>query len=103
MQAKRHKNIRKVFEIYSRTFDFPKEVKVLVDPNFVKISQDLGFNVLDKLEKIIGSKITLWTTPCLIKELKKIGTPLQQCFLTCQALRTSDCTHLLGKELGNFY
>ena len=103
MQSKRSKNIRKVLDIYRRTFKFPSEIKILIDPTSLKIAQDLGFKIIDKLDKFLGIKLSFWTTQCLLKELEYIGEPLHKCFITCQALQCCECTHLKGKQLRKTY
>lgn len=103
MQAKRHKQIRNVLETYRRTFNFPEDQKVLIDPNALKISKDIGFDLLSKLERILGMKVEFWTTKCLIKELESIGEPVQQILNIARTFRCSSCSHLKGKQLGIKY
>ena len=100
MQSKRHKQIRKVLETYRQTFKFPEAQKILIDPNALKISHDIGFDVLAKLERILGLNVSFWTTKCMLREMELIGEPVGQFLKQAQTFRCLPCTHLKGKQLG---
>jgi len=101
MKAKRHKEIRSHYQFYQLHFDFKTPQKFLFDGNFLKVCIDIGFDYFHRLHSIFGLKLEFWTTSCVQKELRELGSELEGVFQASFRLKRFNCPHAgLGMSAG---
>ena len=92
MKAQRHKKIKSMFLKLKIAGDFLEPCKIIVDGNFAKVCLDIGFS-LHKFSTILNSKIKLFNTPCLLRELEIMGEDFQYVLNLLKNLDSYQCKH----------
>lgn len=94
MRVKKQKRHRKVVRFFSACFGFREPFKVLCDGTFV---HHLLLHRLtpadDALSRLLGGRVLLFTTRCIIEELKSLGESHSESLEAAQQLITARCDH----------
>ncbi|KAJ3672254.1 hypothetical protein LUZ60_006975 [Juncus effusus] len=94
MRVKKQKRHRKVVRFYSACFGFREPYKVLLDGTIVHhlLSNDLS-PADDALARLLGARCLLFTTKCIIAELKSLGPSYSETLDAAKQLMTARCEH----------
>ncbi|KAG1359547.1 rRNA-processing protein UTP23 [Cocos nucifera] len=94
MRVKKQKRHRKVVRFFTACFGFREPFKVLCDGTFV---HHLLLHHLtpadDALSRLLGGRALLFTTRCIIGELKSLGESHYESLEAAQQLITARCDH----------
>lgn len=94
MRLKKQRRIRKSLRIYITCFGFRKPFKVLCDGTFV---HHLLVNRIvpadDALANLLGAPVKLFTTRCVLAELKRLGQSHSQSLDAANNLMIARCEH----------
>ncbi|XP_072969479.1 uncharacterized protein [Typha angustifolia] len=94
MRVKKQKRHRKVVRFFSACFGFREPFKVLCDGTFV---HHLLLHRLvpadDAVSHLLGARTLLFTTKCIIAELRSLGESHKEALDAAQQLITARCDH----------
>ncbi|KAF3452817.1 hypothetical protein FNV43_RR03250 [Rhamnella rubrinervis] len=94
MRVKKQKRHRKIVRFYTACYGFRPPFKVLCDGTFV---HHLLVNRItpadDALSNVLGSPVKLFTTSCVLAELKNLGRSVSESLDAAQQLLTARCNH----------
>lgn len=94
MKVKKQKRHRKILTFYTSCFDFRKPFKVLCDGNFVHHLLQNKITPADKsLANILNSDVQLFTTRCVLEELKRLGRSFTGSLEAARQLKIARCEH----------
>ncbi|XP_022141733.1 rRNA-processing protein UTP23 homolog [Momordica charantia] len=94
MRFKRQKRHRRVVRFYAACFGFRQPFKVLCDGTFVHHLLSNRIVPADNaLAKTIGGPIKLFTTRCVLSELKALGQSYSEAFDAASRLLIARCDH----------
>ncbi|PKA66340.1 hypothetical protein AXF42_Ash007037 [Apostasia shenzhenica] len=94
MRVKKQKKHRKVVRFYSACFGFREPYKVLCDGTF--IHHLLLYNLTpadDCLSHLLGARVVIFSTRCIIAELKSLGESHTNALIAANQLFTARCDH----------
>ncbi|WOL18935.1 rRNA-processing protein [Canna indica] len=94
MRVKKQKRHRKVVRFYSACFGFRDPYKVLCDGTFIHhLLQHRLTPADDVLAHLLGARALLFTTRCIIGELRSLGESHSEALEAAQELITARCDH----------
>ncbi|KAL7749247.1 hypothetical protein RI367_005399 [Sorochytrium milnesiophthora] len=73
MRVKRQKTSKKIMALYKTSFGFYEPYQVVVDGTFTNVALSYSINLPSVLPKTIMGEVRLFTTPCILAELKQLG------------------------------
>lgn len=94
MRVKKQKRHRKVVRFYTACFGFREPFKVLCDGTFVH--HLLAHRLTpadDSLSRLLGARVLLFTTRCIVEELKSLGESHTEALQAAHQLVTARCDH----------
>ncbi|ONK64031.1 uncharacterized protein A4U43_C07F21390 [Asparagus officinalis] len=94
MRVKKQKRHRKVVRFYAACFGFREPFKIICDGTFIHhlIAHDLT-PADDVLSHLVGARVLLFTSRCVIGELKSLGKDYAESLQAAQMLVTARCDH----------
>ncbi|KAG0497779.1 hypothetical protein HPP92_002470 [Vanilla planifolia] len=94
MRVKRQKRHRKVVRFYSACFGFREPYKVLCDGTFIHHLLVHGLTPADdSLSHLLGARVLLFTTRCIVSELKSLGESHIEAVEAANQLLMARCDH----------
>ncbi|KAF3789635.1 rRNA-processing UTP23-like protein [Nymphaea thermarum] len=95
MRLKKHKRNRKVVRFYSTRYGFREPFKVLCDGTFLHhlVLNKLG-SPQEVLSSLLSARTMLFTTRCIISELKRLGESFSESLKGALSLTITKCEHL---------
>ncbi|KAK4285053.1 hypothetical protein QN277_001799 [Acacia crassicarpa] len=94
MKVKKQKKHRKIITFYTSCFGFRKPFKVLCDGNFIHHLLQNKITPADKsLANILNSDVLLFTTRCVVEELKRLGRSFAESLEAARQLKIARCEH----------
>ena len=76
MKLKRKKSAKRTLQILTNNFGYSNPYKILIDGTFAKSALDNKVQILDQIKNYFGSDVKLYSTECVINEVKEMGKPL---------------------------
>ena len=73
MKVKRHKAAKKQLSIYKNVFKLHEPYQILVDGTFCHAAIHTRIHIKDAVERLFSSTVAIYTTPCVVEELKLLG------------------------------
>ncbi|CAN6439830.1 unnamed protein product [Victoria cruziana] len=94
MRLKKHKRNRKVVRFYSTCYGFREPFKVLCDGTFLHhlVLNKLG-SPPEVLSSLLSARTMLFTTRCIISELKRLGESFSESVKNALSLQIIKCEH----------
>ncbi|XP_031504364.1 uncharacterized protein LOC116266965 isoform X1 [Nymphaea colorata] len=94
MRLKKHKRNRKVVRFYSTCYGFREPFKVLCDGTFLHhlVLNKLG-SPQEVLSSLLSARAMLFTTRCIISELKRLGESFSESLKSALGLTITKCEH----------
>ncbi|XP_039008257.1 rRNA-processing protein UTP23 homolog [Hibiscus syriacus] len=94
MRFKKQKRIRKAVRFFSVCFGFRQPFKVLCDGTFVHHLLHNDLTPADKaLSNCLSAPVKLFTTSCVLAELKKLGAAQSASYQAARKLAVARCDH----------
>lgn len=94
MRVKRQKRHRKIVRFYTACFGFRQPYKVLCDGTFVHhLIENRIIPADDALSNTLAAPVKLFTTKCVIDELKRIGQSHSEALEAAHKLAIARCEH----------
>ncbi|KAA8547582.1 hypothetical protein F0562_004011 [Nyssa sinensis] len=94
MRLKKQKRHRKSVRFYTACFGFREPFKVLCDGTFVHQLLVNGINPANTaISNILGATVKVFTTRCVLAELKSLGNSYSESFKAAHSLITARCDH----------
>ncbi|KNA25766.1 hypothetical protein SOVF_003870 [Spinacia oleracea] len=94
MRFKKQKRHRKTVRIYTACFGFREPFKVLCDGTFVHHLVVNNLSPESSVENTLGASVQLFTTQCVIEELKSLGSSHVESFLAARKdYKLARCEH----------
>ncbi|THU61535.1 hypothetical protein C4D60_Mb07t24320 [Musa balbisiana] len=94
MRVKKQKRHRKVVRFYSACFGFREPYKVLCDGTFIHHLLHHRLTPADDvISHLLGARALLFTTRCIIGELRSLGESHSEALEAAQQLFTARCDH----------
>ncbi|GAA0157140.1 hypothetical protein LIER_14469 [Lithospermum erythrorhizon] len=102
MKVKKQKRHRRAVRFYTACFGFREPFKVLCDGTFV---HHLLVNKIvpadTAIANILGAQVKLFTTRCVLEELRSLGKSYTDSYNAAQILSTARCDHEQRKSAVN--
>ncbi|KAJ3130978.1 hypothetical protein HK100_007068 [Physocladia obscura] len=73
MRVKRAKGNKKTMSVYAFEFGFREPYQLLLDGNFLHVANQMKMDMFAQLPKVLQGSIRLYTTPCVMSELRALG------------------------------
>lgn len=93
MKFRRKKAAKRFLEIYKNHFGYSEPYNVIVDGTFVKSALDSKVQIFDQVKNYLGANVILYTTDCILNELKEMGKPLYGALVICKNYEKYECCH----------
>jgi len=93
MKLKRKKSAKRTLEILKNNFGYSDPFKILIDGTFAKTALDNKVQILDQIKNYFGSDVRLFSTECVMNELKEMGKPLYGVFCILRNYDIYQCNH----------
>jgi U3 small nucleolar RNA-associated protein 23 len=94
MRRKKHKHTRRAVQFYKINFGFREPFKVLLDGNFVHAMVQARMTEASELTgKLLGASVRLFTTRCVMHEVKSLGTEYADTYKACKKIQLYACEH----------
>ncbi|KAJ3690949.1 hypothetical protein LUZ61_020113 [Rhynchospora tenuis] len=94
MRVKKQKRHRKVVRFYSACFGFREPYKVLLDGTLVHHLLSHGLSPADDaLSRVLGARCLLFTTKCIVGEIKSLGPSHTETWEAAKQLMVARCDH----------
>ena len=78
MKVKRHKQAKKQLNLYKNVFGLREPYQVFVDGTFCHAAIKTRIHIKEAIEKLFSnSTIAVFTSPCVVEELRKLGMYIQ--------------------------
>ncbi|CAI9096358.1 OLC1v1032480C1 [Oldenlandia corymbosa var. corymbosa] len=102
MRFKKQKRHRKTVRFFTACFGFREPFKVLCDGTFVHHLITNRITPADTaLANVLGAPVKLFTTRCILAELKSLGDSYNESLNAAQTLATARCDHEKRKSAVN--
>ncbi|KAJ7954458.1 rRNA-processing protein UTP23 like [Quillaja saponaria] len=99
MRVKKQKRHRRTVTFYSACFGFRKPYKVLCDGTFIHHVLVNRITPADKaLTNLLGATVKLFTTSCVLAELKRLGAAYSEALEAAHKIITARCDHEKSKS-----
>ncbi|CAH9130132.1 unnamed protein product [Cuscuta epithymum] len=94
MKVKKQKRHRRAVRFYAACFGFREPYKILCDGTFVHHLISNRITPADtSLANTLGATVKLFTTRCVVEELKRLGTSYSESLNAARSLLTARCDH----------
>lgn len=94
MKVKRLKRAARVLTFYRYNFGYHPPHSVLLDGTFCQAALQNKINLREQMPKYLAEpQVEMFTTECVMNELKQLGKPLHGAFVICEQFRISKCPH----------
>ncbi|KAJ3189287.1 Small subunit processome component [Gaertneriomyces sp. JEL0708] len=93
MRVKRAKNYKRHMGVYTHSFGFRQPYQVIVDGNFVAVSQKMKTPVTESLPKVLQGPCRPMTTACVLTELRSLGHDFRPAYHEASNLEIRRCPH----------
>ncbi|KAH6807395.1 hypothetical protein C2S51_028503 [Perilla frutescens var. frutescens] len=94
MRFKKQKRHRKAVRFFTACFGFREPFKILCDGTFVHHLLENGIAPADTaLTNILGAPVKIFTTRCVVAELKSLGSSYSDSVNAASSLMTARCDH----------
>ncbi|KAH6797657.1 hypothetical protein C2S52_022211 [Perilla frutescens var. hirtella] len=94
MRFKKQKRHRKAVRFFTACFGFREPFKILCDGTFVHHLLENGIAPADTaLMNILGAPVKIFTTRCVVAELKSLGSSYSDSVNAASSLMTARCDH----------
>uniref|UniRef100_A0A1D2A1Z8 UTP23 sensor motif region domain-containing protein n=1 Tax=Auxenochlorella protothecoides TaxID=3075 RepID=A0A1D2A1Z8_AUXPR len=94
MRRRKHKQVRRALRFYRIQHGFRAPFKVLADGNFINaVSVLRNGDPTELLSELLGDKVRVFTTPCVMHEVRKMGNELSKARDACRRLALHHCGH----------
>eukprot|EP01134_Creolimax_fragrantissima_P004211 CFRG4211T1 len=96
MKVTRHKQARKTLAFYKARYGLHEPFQVLVDATFCQASLQTKIYIKDQLATYFGGTISLFTSPCIVEEVRKLGSEFSGAHLINRKFEYRRCNHKIG-------
>ncbi|KAL3159300.1 hypothetical protein ABBQ32_011256 [Trebouxia sp. C0010 RCD-2024] len=94
MRRKKHKHTRRAVKFYKIHHGFREPYKVVLDSSFVHGLLQANLKaVTDLTAGLLGGQVRLFTTQCVMHEIKALGKEYKDTYLACKKLQLYKCGH----------
>jgi len=94
MRRKKHKHTRRAVAFYKVHHGMREPFKVLLDGNFIHAARSCGLPEVDKhLENLLGGRAKTYVTPCVMAELRGLGTEFRDSAAAARQVQLHYCGH----------
>ncbi|KAJ3287676.1 rRNA-processing protein UTP23 [Rhizoclosmatium globosum] len=93
MRVKRAKKNKKNMGIYAQIFGFREPYQLLLDGNFIHVNQQMKMDPWTALPKVLQGQVKLFTTTCVLSELRSLGADFNATVQTAKKLERRRCGH----------
>lgn len=99
MKVKKQKRHRRAVRFYAACFGFREPYKILCDGTFVHHLISNRITPADTaIANTLGATVRLFTTRCVVEELKRLGTSYSDSLDAARSLFTARCDHVNKKS-----
>ena len=93
MGIKKKKQKRRTMTYYKMVFHFKPPFNIIVDPEFVKHVFQKKMDLEERLNDLLGFKIYMFTTPCVLKYLRDQGEEYRTVLNKFKNFQVIQCRH----------
>ncbi|KNC79563.1 hypothetical protein SARC_08049 [Sphaeroforma arctica JP610] len=98
MKITRHKAARRTLAFYKSRFGLHEPYQVLVDATFCQASLECKIYIKDQLTTYFGGSVSLFTSPCIVEEVRKLGSEFSGAHLINKKFEWRRCRHAIGTK-----
>ncbi|KAI6226956.1 Protein of unknown function DUF652 domain containing protein [Aphelenchoides besseyi] len=93
MKVKRQKRARRIMTFFHYNYKYNEPYKVLLDGTFCQAALQNKINLREQMPKYIDAPVELYTTNCVIEELKRLGNEVFGALKICEQFEVAKCPH----------
>ncbi|KAJ3240739.1 hypothetical protein HDU81_002930 [Chytriomyces hyalinus] len=93
MRVKRAKKNKKNMGVYVQIFGFREPYQMILDGNLIQVASMMKIDTWTSLPKVLQGQVRLYTTSCVISELRALGPDFGAAVLAAKKLERRRCNH----------
>lgn len=93
MKIKRYKRAQRLISLFRYNFGFIPPFRVLLDGTFAMAALTNKINLREQMPKYLCEEVEMCVTPCILEELKKLGSETYGALYICQQFKVEKCPH----------
>ncbi|KAI6243764.1 hypothetical protein M3Y99_00040400 [Aphelenchoides fujianensis] len=93
MKVKRQKRARRIMTFFHFNYQYNEPYKVLLDGTFCQAALQTKINLREQMPKYMDAPVELFTTNCVMEELKRLGKEVHGALRICEQFDVAKCPH----------
>jgi len=93
MKVKRMKRAKRILNFFHFNYQYNEPYNILVDGTFCQAALQNKINLREQLPKYLGTGVEIFTTKCVLEELKLLGNELYGALKICENFEVVKCPH----------
>jgi U3 small nucleolar RNA-associated protein 23 len=93
MKLKRGRQTKRILTFYKNNFGFREPFQILVDGTFGHAAIKQKIHIKEHLEKNLTASVTLYTTKCIVQEVKLLGPDFFGTYVMIRKFEYRQCKH----------
>lgn len=93
MKVKRQKRAKRILTFFRFKHGFIEPYNILLDGTFCQAALNFKINLREQMPKYFGGAVELFTTRCVLEELKRLGGQVYGALRICEQFELVKCAH----------